>query len=157
MTQVHAIEAARLATAGALTDAAIEISEFGTPVAVTVLDHPPSSGLLEDGSIPGLYVYVRSERVEFFDMERDRRVYVIDVMAQVADSHDAYMASMDDLHLQAETAILGHAALRALAFDVRPTGADTRTERGEVMFAARRISFEVEIFTPRNDPRITYP
>lgn len=152
---MHPAKALRQAVAAILEDAAIEIDVGGDPTAVSILVHPPSGGWLPDKRLPGIYVFVRSERIEAATHSDTGRTYLIDVVLQARGTSAAAIDQVDDLQLEVERAIGADETLGGLATSCDPAGSEIHLDKGEVVFAARRLTFEAVVLVPWGDPDIT--
>lgn len=151
---MHSNKAARKRIVAILRAAEISITVGTHPVLVAVVEHPPSNGWIADDALPGIYVFVRSERISPSTLQKDERTLLIDTVLQGKGQRDSVIDQVDDLQLATERALMLDPSLGGLFYDFRPVGSEVYTNQGEVVFAARRVSFEGRLLLPRHDPAI---
>lgn len=151
---MHPLRRLRLAAFAAVSDAAPTVQIDGSPAPVALLDHPPEGALMPEGSRPGAYVYLRDERVEPASQRTNEHRSVIDWVCQVEGFAATYMDQLDELCLAVQLAMIADRTLGGAALDLRYSGSQIVTERGEVVFASRRLSFPAVQHTLIQDPRV---
>lgn len=152
---MHYLKAVRRRVNAALTDAAIQIPVGGTPRDVTVLTYPPAAGYVPEASLPAIYVFCRTEKVDLSSHSTARAAILVDVTLQSYGNDDEALDHVDDMHLAAHLAIMADRRLGGVAINTEPRGSDTHTDSGELRFGIRRVTFEVTLATPQTDPSLT--
>lgn len=152
---MHPLKAIRHACVDVLRDAAISVTVQGAPKAVTIADHPPLSGLIDESKLPGIYCYVRSEKITAATRQTDDREMQIDFVLQGADYADDVLDQVDDMHLALEQAVTASGNLGALVYRLQPIGSDGIVERGEISFASRRVTYVAMRDVLRRDPTVS--
>lgn len=149
---MHPLKAIRLAAFGAAESAAISVLVSGVAVAVKVLRHPPSDAAVPDNQLPAIFCYIRSELITPETLTKDRRDILLDFVIQTkgVDAVD----QVDDIHLALEVAIASSRNLGGVVLSIRPVGSEINIQRGEVIFAARRVTFEAFVIVDRANPSI---
>ena len=151
---MHPLKALRRASVDCVAAAEITVPVGGVPTAITVLEHPPTGGAVPEEDLPAIYCYIRSERVEPDSMRTDDRTILLDFVLQASGLRHDGLDQVDDMHLALERAIAGSGRLGGLVMTIRPVGSEVNVERGEVVFAARRVTFEARILASRSDPSV---
>lgn len=151
----HPVRTLRELFVSALRVPEISVEVGGLPEPLTVLEHPPSDGWVSDELLPAAYVFVRSERVEKSAMRGLRqRYFLVDVIIQGAGGDDTAVDQVDDAYYAIERAVVANQALVDFAGPPEVQGSEITTSRGEVVFASRRVSFEITLFAERDDPAV---
>lgn len=146
------LKAVRHAVNDLLQTPVITISVAGTPTSVTLKKSPPSGGWVNDGDLPAVFSYMRSETIEAFTFKADDRKPRLDLVLQAKGGSDDVLDQIDDLQLEIEKRIAASGNLGGLVRSIRPIGSEVHTDRGEVIFAARRVTFEINVSVPRQVP-----
>jgi len=152
---MHYLKAVRRRVTAALTDAAISIPVAGIMTPVTVLTHPPAAGYAPESTLPAIYVFCRSEKVDLSGHSTTRAAILVDVTLQSFGNADAALDHVDDMHLAAHLAIMSDRRLGGVAINTEPRGSETHTDSGEARFGIRRVTFEVTVAGPLADPTVT--
>lgn len=152
---MHYLKAVRRRVTQALADAAIAIPVGGAMRDVAILTHPPAAGYVPEGSLPAIYVFCRSDKVELSSQTTARAAILVDVTLQSYGNDDEALDHVDDMQLAAHLAIMADRRLGGVALNTEPRGSDTHTDSGEVRFGIRRVTFEVTLATPLADPTVT--
>uniref|UniRef100_UPI0013007AD7 hypothetical protein n=1 Tax=Oceanicella sp. SM1341 TaxID=1548889 RepID=UPI0013007AD7 len=142
---MHPLKALRLRVVTALRAAGITLDVGGEERDVTILEQPPTGGAIPDTMLPALYCYVRSERIAPDCMACDERTVLLDLVLQAQGYDQQPVDQVDDLQLAVERVIAAAGSLGGLVMVIRPVGSEINVERGEVIFAARRLTFEARI------------
>lgn len=151
---MHPNKAARKGIVSVLRTVPIFTKVSGVLTAATIVEHPPMSGWISEAALPGIYVFVRSERIDVNSLDSDARTLLIDIVLQGKGQRDDVIDQVDDLQLAVERTLMAEQALGGLFMDFRPVGSEVYTNQGEVVFAARRVSFEALLMTARLDPTV---
>ncbi len=152
---MHPNKAARKRIVAILRDADIRVAVGGALTAATVVEHPPNGGWIAETSLPGIYCFARSERITPDTMSADERRLLIDIVLQGKGQRDDVIDQVDDMQLAVEMALMADDTAGGLFDGFRPVGSEVYTNQGEVVFAARRLSFEAQLNVLRTDPTIT--
>lgn len=152
---MHPNKAARKRIVAILRAANISILVGAETRAATVVEHPPNGGWISEKDLPGIYCFVRSERVTPDTMASDTRQILIDIVLQGKGQREDVIDQVDDMQLAVELALMDDDTAGGLFDDFRPVGSEVYTNQGEVVFAARRVSFEAQLNVLRIDPTIT--
>lgn len=151
---MHPNKAARKRIVSALRVLPLFTTVAGDLTPATIVEHPPANGWISEAALPGIYVFVRSERVEPNTLDSDARTLLIDVVLQGKGQRDDVIDQVDDLQLAVEKTLMADPTLDGLFVDFRPVGSEVYTNQGEVVFAARRVSFEALLIMARLDPTV---
>ena len=154
---MHPLKALRRASVDLLSEAGLSVIVGGATREVTVLEQPPMGGAVPDDDLPALYCYVRSERIDGDSTRTDRRTVLLDFVLQASGTDQDALDQIDDIQLALEREIAASGRLGGLVMMIRPVGSEVRVERGEVVFAARRVTFEAMLLASRADPDVTLP
>ncbi|WP_353472327.1 hypothetical protein PVT71_13625 [Salipiger sp. H15] len=152
---MHPLKALRIASAEILSTAGLSVIVGGETREVTVLEHPPADAAVPEELLPAIYCYCRSERIEPDSMRTDKRQVLIDFVLQAQGFEQTALDQVDDMHLEVERALAASGNLGGLVMMIRPVGSEVNVQRGEVVFAARRVSYEATLILPRHDPSVT--
>ena len=152
---MHPNKAARKRIVAILRATDIRVSVAGALTDATVVEHPPLNGWISEDSLPGVYCFARSEQITPDTMVSDERKLLIDIVLQGKGQRDAVIDQVDDMQLAVELALMADPSCGGLFYDFRPVGSEVYTNQGEVVFAARRISFEAQLNVLRTDPSVT--
>lgn len=144
MAVVHPLRALRDAIVGVLTDAAISVATDDGMTPVIIRSHPPAGGLIPEAQLPGVYVYPRSELRERETNTSDAQAVLYDIVLQAKSSDETALDQVDAMHLAVEVAMQADETLGGLCYSQRVTGSETMAEQGEITFAARRVTYEIE-------------
>jgi len=136
---MHYLKAVRRRVTASLTDAAISIPVAGIMTPVTVLTHPPAAGYAPESTLPAIYVFCRSEKVDLSGHSTTRAAILVDVTLQSFGNADAALDHVDG----------------GVAINTEPRGSETHTDSGEARFGIRRVTFEVTVAGPLADPTVT--
>ena len=151
---MHPLKALRQRSSALLSAAGIAVDINGQPVAVSVFEHPPTGGWVAADKLPAIFCYVRSEVIEAGTYAKDQRGALLDVVLQAKGGRDDVLDQLDDIHLAMEIAFASDFSLGGLLYRFRPTGSEIYTNQGEVVFAARRVTYEAQLMVPRADPTV---
>lgn len=154
---MHPLKALRRASVDLLSEAGLSVIVGGNTREVAVLEQPPMGGAVPDDILPALYCYVRSERIDSDSTRTDRRTVLLDFVLQASGTDQDALDQIDDIQLALEREIAASGRLGGLVMMIRPVGSEVRVERGEVVFAARRVTFEAVLLASRADPDVTLP
>lgn len=146
------LKAIRHAVNDLIATPAIEISVGGTATAVSLKKSPPSGGWVNDSDLPAVFSYMRSETIEAFTFKADDRKPRLDLVLQAKGLGDDVLDQIDDLQLEIERRIADSGNLGGLVRSIRPIGSEVHTNHGEVVFGARRVTFEIQVSVPRALP-----
>lgn len=149
---MHPNKAARKRIFAILRAADIRIPVAGILTRVTVVEHPPINGWIAEDALPGVYCFARSERITPNTLDSDERTLLIDIVLQGKGQRDTVIDQVDDMQLAIERALMENPSCEGLFYDFRPVGSEVYTNQGEVVFAARRVSFEARLILSRIDP-----
>ncbi|WP_370045480.1 MULTISPECIES: hypothetical protein [Salipiger] len=152
---MHPLKALRRTSVDLLSSAGLSVIVGGETRDVTVLEHPPLDAAVPPELLPAIYCYGRSERLEPDSMRTDRRQVLMDFVLQAEGSDQTALDQVDDMHLGLEQAIAASGNLSGLVMQIRPVGSEVSVQRGEVVFAARRVTFEATLILSRHDPSVT--
>ena len=152
---MHPLKALRRASVDLLSTVGLSVIVGGETQDVAILEHPPTDAAVPEELLPAIYCYCRSERIEPDSMRTDRRQVLIDFVLQAKGTEHTALDQVDDMHLYLERAIAASDKLGGLVMMIRPAGSEVNVQRGEVVFAARRVSFEATLILPRHDPSVT--
>lgn len=152
---MHPLKALRRASVDLLSSAGLSVIVGAETRAVAVLEHPPADAAVPEELLPAIYCYCRSERIDPDSMRTDRRQVLIDFVLQAEGGEQTALDQVDDMHLDVERLLAGSGNLGGLVMTIRPAGSEVNVQRGEVVFAARRVSFEAVLILPRHDPSVT--
>ncbi|MEP2782326.1 MAG: hypothetical protein ABJO67_03430 [Pseudoruegeria sp.] len=147
---MHPLKAVRKAIVALLSDSVIVVDG----ATVGVLDSPPEQGQVPEESLPALYCFARSEHVSIGTHTSDERGVLVDIVIQAKGFRVNVVDQVDDIHLELERRIAASGRLSGLVASIAPQGSEIHIDRGEVIFAARRVTFEVKMFTSRMDPSV---
>jgi hypothetical protein len=139
---MHPAKAIRHAATERLVFAGMAISVGSVMTSVTVSKHPPAGAWIPDADLPGVYVYVRQERVEPGTLCADLRIYMVDIVLQAKGGRDDVLDQIDDLQFEVENALLSDFTLGGLVYDLHLIGSEIYLNQGEVVFGARKATFE---------------
>ncbi len=142
----------RIAEALYLADIQIIVSDLLTTVTISV--HPPNGGWLQDSELPGIYIYPRSERITPDGSRSDERSTLIDIVLQAKGGRDDVLDQVDDMQLRVEQVLAATDLLADFVETLRPVGSEIYTNQGEVVFGARRVTFEAQLVANRADPSV---
>ncbi len=146
------LKAIRHAVNDLLTTPAIEIAVGGTPATVTLKKSPPTGGWVNDTDLPAVFSYMRSETIEAFTFKSDDRKPRLDLVLQAKGGGDDVLDQIDDMQLEIEKRIAASGNLGGLVRSIRPVSSEVHTDRGDVVFGARRVTFEIQASVPRALP-----
>lgn len=146
------LKAIRHAVNDLLATPVIEIAVAGVPTEVTLKKSPPAGGWVNDTDLPAVFSYMRSETIEAFTFKADDRKLRLDLVLQAKGTGDDVLDQIDDLQLEIEKRIAASGNLGGLVRSIRPLSSEVHTDRGEVIFAARRVTFEINVSVPRQAP-----
>lgn len=151
---MHPNKAARKRIIACLRAADIQIDVDGVARSATIVEHPPQGGWISESLLPGIYCFARSERITTDSLTADKRQLLIDVVLQASGDRDEVIDQVDDMQLAVEVALMSDDSMGGLFYSFRVVGSEVYTNQGEVVFAARRVSFEAELIAPRVNPDI---
>lgn len=143
MPTVSPIAAIRKAAVALLDGAGLQIPVAGTPTDVTVLEHPPDSGVVDPSRLPGIYCYVRSEQTGVGSHRTQLRRYLVDFVLQGKGGHSDVIDQVDALDLALEATIATDPSLGGLLYQTSRAGSETSVVRAEISFSSRRVTYEV--------------
>lgn len=149
---MHPNKALRKGLVAALTNAQITIPIGGVQRDVTVGEHPPTGGWIPETELPGIYCFVRSERISTDSFDSDQRDSLIDIVLQAKGGRSDVIDQVDDMQLAVEIALMADDTIGGLLHQLRPVGSEVFTNQGEVIFGARRVTFEGSLIALRADP-----
>ncbi len=149
------LKAVRHAVNDLLAAPVIEISVAGVPTAVTLKKSPPAGGWINDSELPAVFSYMRSETIEPSTFTADARLPRLDLVLQAKGGGDDVLDQIDDMQLEIERRIAGSGKLGGLVQSIRPVSSEVHTDRGDVVFGARRVTFEIKASVSRRDPVLT--
>ncbi|MBR9840211.1 MAG: hypothetical protein GYB50_20310 [Rhodobacteraceae bacterium] len=152
---MHPLRALRRASVDLLSSAGLTVIVGRETREVSVLEHPPLDAAVPPELLPAIYCYGRSERIEPDSMRTDRRQVLLDFVLQAEGGEQTALDQVDDMHLALEREIAASGNLSGLVMLIRPVGSEVSVQRGEVVFAARRVTFEATLILSRHDPSVT--
>ena len=148
------LKAVRYALFDVIADAGISIDIAGIPTAVTVEKNPPSGGWLPDDALPGVYLFMRREVIEPEARRVDLRTITANVILQARGGRLDVVDQVDDMQEAIEVLIASDPTLGGKVRQIRLTDSEIQLERGAVVFAARRLTFEIKASVERSAPTI---
>lgn len=151
---MHPNKKLRHAIVEVFESASMAIDVDGVSTLVKIKSNPPSGGWQPDSDLPGIYCFVRSERVARQGQKTDIRTNVLDVVLQAKGSASNAVDQLDDMQLEVERLLSADATLGGFLVSLQLLGSEVFLNQGEVVFAARRVSFEPIIVTDRSNPSV---
>lgn len=149
------LKAIRHAVNDLLETPTISIAVAGTPTEVTLKKSPPSGGWVNDSELPAVFSYMRSETIQAFTYTSDDRKPRLDLVLQAKGTGDDVLDQIDDMQLEIETRIATSGNLGGLVRSIRPVASEVHTDRGAVVFGARRVTFEIDVAVARAAPSLS--
>jgi hypothetical protein len=110
---------------------------------------------VNDNELPCLLIYTRDENSEPITMQQPRRIRRILTLAVdgVVKLNEGYDNKVDTIAVEVEAALYNNASLNALIKDIFLTATEIKiTGEAEKPVAVVSMSFQVEYYTPENNP-----
>lgn len=152
---MHPLEYIRKAAVAALEAGSIEVEIAGAAKPVGVYAQPPRGGEIPDKHLPGIYCFCRSEQVERASLDRLKRTVLLDLVIETKGTREEPLDQVDAIYLQIERAFAAQTAPQDARLRFMLRGSEISVVRGEVVFAARRVTYEVTFRGSAEDPDVT--
>lgn len=152
---MHPLEYIRKTATGALKAGSITVDVAGAPKPVGIYDQPPRGGEIPEKHLPGIYCFCRSEQVERASLDRLKRTVLLDFVIEARGTGEEPLDQLDDITLQLERVMAGLATPADKRLRFLLSGSEINVVRGEVVFAARRVTYEVIYRGSSGDPDVT--